>query len=64
MRTVLSRAGGTGPFTDYFIPSLILLVLVGGSLLVAAVAVLPDERARRGLQMLGLVLVNGAAQRL
>ena len=35
------------PFKNYFVPSLILLIVVGGSLLVAAVAVLARLRAAR-----------------
>src|SRR6185436_13338061 len=35
------------PFTDYFVPSLILLIVVGGSLLVAAVAVVGRLRSAR-----------------
>jgi hypothetical protein len=36
-----------GPFADYFVPSLILFVIVGGSLLVAAAAVLARLRFAR-----------------
>jgi hypothetical protein len=36
-----------GPFEDYFIPSLILFVVVGGSFLAAAVAVLARRRVAR-----------------
>lgn len=35
------------PFTDYFVPSLILLVVVGGSFLVACIAVLARRRIAR-----------------
>ncbi len=35
------------PFTNYFVPSLILLVVVGGSLLVAAIAVFARLRMGR-----------------
>ena len=35
------------PFPDYFVPGLILLVVVGGSLLVAAIAVLAAWRIAR-----------------
>ena len=38
--------GGT-PFSDYFIPSLILIVAVGGSSLIAAIAVLLRLRFAR-----------------
>jgi amino acid transporter len=36
-----------GPFSDYTVPSLILLIVVGGSLLVAAVAVLAHSGIAR-----------------
>jgi len=35
------------PFADYFIPSLILLVIVGGSFLIASIAVLAGRRISR-----------------
>jgi hypothetical protein len=35
------------PFTSYYIPSLILLVVVGGSFLFAAIAVFADSRIAR-----------------
>lgn len=35
------------PFTDYFVPSLILFVVVGGAFLVAAIAVFAGLRAAR-----------------
>jgi hypothetical protein len=35
------------PFTDYFLPSLILLIVVGGSFIVAAIAVFARLRAAR-----------------
>jgi hypothetical protein len=52
------------PFTSYFVPSLILLVVVGGSFLIAAVAVFSD-RPSAGRTALGsgvIVLVWVAAQ--
>lgn len=39
------------PFRDYFLPSLVLLVVVGGSFLAAAVAVLTGWRGGRALAM-------------
>jgi hypothetical protein len=52
------------PFRDYFIPSLILLVIVGGSFLVAAVAVLAGLRIARATSFVAgvIVLVWIAAQ--
>jgi hypothetical protein len=52
------------PFTSYVVPSLILLVVVGGSFLIAAVAVFSD-RPSAGRTALGsgvIVLVWVAAQ--
>lgn len=44
------------PFTNYFIPGLILFVLVGGSALFAAIAVLGRRRAaRRAAILCGVV---------
>jgi hypothetical protein len=52
------------PFRDYFIPSLVLLVIVGGAFLVAAVAVLARLRIARVTAFLAgaIVLVWIAAQ--
>jgi hypothetical protein len=52
------------PFADYLIPSLILLIVVGGSLLLAAIAVLARWPVARGLSfaagtiLLGWVIVQ------
>ena len=47
------------PFPDYFVPSLILLVVVGGSLLMAAIAVVAGLRiARLSASAAGLVLLG------
>jgi hypothetical protein len=52
------------PFTDYFIPSLILFVVVGGSMFISAVAIIADLRMARpsavaaGLIVLGWLLVQ------
>ena len=46
------------PFDNYFIPSLILLVIVGGSLLLAAVAVLARLRiGRRAALAAGIIVL-------
>jgi hypothetical protein len=46
------------PFTDYFIPSLVLLLVVGGSLLLAAIAVFAGVRiARPSAMTAGLVVL-------
>ncbi len=46
------------PFKDYFVPSLILVVVVGGSLLIAAIAVLARlRRARLAAFAAGVVLL-------
>ena len=48
------------PFPDYFVPSLILLVVVGGSFIVAAIAVFTGLRIARLAALAGvLVLVLG-----
>ena len=50
------------PFTDYFIPSLILLVVVGGSFLTAAIAVFAGLRvARLAALTAGLVVLGWLA---
>ena len=47
------------PFTTYFIPSVILLVVVGGSLLAAAIAVFTSwHRARLAAAAAALVLLG------
>ena len=52
------------PFADYFVPSLILLVVVGGSFIMAAIAVLAGLRTARlaalaaGLVVLGWLIVQ------
>jgi uncharacterized BrkB/YihY/UPF0761 family membrane protein len=62
----LSGAGGIptvwlegSPFHDYSIPSLILLVVVGGSFLIAAVAVLARRRWARLTAVAAAVIVLG-----
>jgi hypothetical protein len=53
------------PFTDYIVPSLILLVVVGGSFLIAAVAVLAGLRiARFTAFAAGLVVLGWLAAQL
>jgi len=53
------------PFNDYFIPSLILLIVVGGSLLIAAVAVVARLRlARETAVAAGLVVLGWLAVQL
>ena len=47
------------PFTDYFLPSLILLVVVGGSFIVAAVAVLARLRVARFAAFMAAFVVLG-----
>jgi hypothetical protein len=47
------------PFTDYFIPSLILFVVVGGSFLLAAVAVFARWRSARLLTLATVAIVLG-----
>ena len=52
------------PFKSYFVPSLILFVVVGGSLLVALIAVLAGARNARNIAFVAgaIVLVWIAAQ--
>jgi hypothetical protein len=46
------------PFTDYYVPSLVLLLVVGGSLLLAAIAVFAGVRiARPSAMTAGLVVL-------
>ena len=53
------------PFTDYFVPSLILLVVVGGSFLAAAVAVLAGLGiARLAALTAGVVVLGWLAAQL
>jgi len=47
------------PFNSYFVPSLILFVLVGGFLLTAAIAVFSRSRIARGSAISAGVLVLG-----
>ena len=47
------------PFDDYFLPSLILFVVVGGSFLVAAIAVLARWRVARLAALAAGVIVLG-----
>lgn len=50
------------PFSDYFVPSLILLIAVGGSLAGAAIAVLAGWRtARPAAQTAGTILIGWIA---
>jgi hypothetical protein len=48
-----------GPFDDYFLPSLILFLLVGGTCLTAAVAVFAGWSSARGLAQLAGGVVFG-----
>jgi len=53
------------PFPDYFVPSLILLVVVGGSFLIAAIAVVAGLRiARRAAFAAGIVVLGWLAVQL
>ena len=53
------------PFPDYFVPSLILLVVVGGSFIVAAMAVLTGLRiARLAALAAGIVVLGWLAVQL
>jgi hypothetical protein len=53
------------PFTDYFVPSLILLVVVGGSFLLAAIGVFAGLRiARLAAFAAGLVVLGWLAAQL
>ena len=53
------------PFPDYFVPSLILLVVVGGSFIVAAMAVFTGLRiARLAALAAGIVVLGWLAVRL
>jgi hypothetical protein len=47
------------PFRDYFVPSLILLVVVGGSFIVAAIAVFARLRAARFAVFVAALVVLG-----
>jgi len=47
------------PFTDYFVPSLILVVVVGGSFLLATVAVFARWRQDRLLAIVAAAIVLG-----
>ena len=47
------------PFADYFVPSLILLVIVGGSFIVAAIAVFARLRAARPTVFMAAFVVLG-----
>lgn len=47
------------PFSDYFIPSLVLFVIVGGAFLIASIAVFACWRAARVLALLAGVVVLG-----
>ena len=53
------------PFPDYFVPSLILLVVVGGSFLMAAIAVFAGLRMARAIAFAsGLVVLGWLAAQL
>jgi hypothetical protein len=53
------------PFRDYFVPSLILLIVVGGSFVVAAITVLAGLRMARGAAFAaGLVVLGWLAAQL
>jgi hypothetical protein len=45
------------PFQDYFVPSLVLFVVVGGSFLFAAIAVFADSRIARVSALMSGVIV-------
>jgi hypothetical protein len=47
------------PFANYFIPSLILLIVVGGSFMTAAVAVFARFRIARPAALAAVVIVTG-----
>jgi hypothetical protein len=47
------------PFANYFIPSLILLIVVGGSFMTAAVAVFARFRFARPAALAAVVIVTG-----
>lgn len=47
------------PFANYFIPSLILLIVVGGSFMTAAVAVFARLRMARPAALAAAVIVTG-----
>ena len=47
------------PFSSYFIPSLILLIVVGGSFVTAAVAVFARSRIARLAALAAAVIVTG-----
>src|SRR4249919_3496988 len=47
------------PFANYFIPSLILLIVVGGSFMTAAVAVFARFRMARPAALAAAVIVTG-----
>ena len=47
------------PFSDYFVPSLILLVVVGGAFMVAAIAVLRNLRIARLAALTAGIVVLG-----
>jgi hypothetical protein len=47
------------PFADYFIPSLILLIVVGGSFMTAAVSVFARFRMARSAALAAVVIVMG-----
>jgi len=47
------------PFRDYFVPSLVLLVVVGGSLTVAAIAVFTGLRVARLVALTAGIVVLG-----
>jgi hypothetical protein len=53
------------PFADYFIPSLVLLVVVGGSLLLAAIAVFARWQTARELAFAaGAIMIGWIAAQL
>lgn len=47
------------PFTTYFVPGLVLFVVVGGSCIAAAAAVLADKRYARPAALAAAMIVTG-----
>ena len=45
------------PFQDYFIPGLVLMIVVGGAFLIAAIAVLADLRIARRATFISVIMV-------
>lgn len=47
------------PFTSYFIPSLFLFVVVGGSALLASIAVFANSKFARLVSLINVIIVFG-----